>query len=156
MERRWDGEVDRVEWSLEEKMEEKFQKHNSKLVERQSQYLVEFNCYVEGSLKHLQTDIQQEWWIGELEHREKALNEEMKRILKQHPTHQEVAASYTMLVTTSNVIDQVAQLHTKTGRDHHLLQLGLNTLEQLYLRQLDSSAPMVSRIIHTCNLLMFY
>jgi uncharacterized phage infection (PIP) family protein YhgE len=156
MERRWGGEVDRVERCLEEKMEEKFQEQDNKLVERQSQYLADFNSYVEGSLKRLQTDIQQEWWIGELERREKALNEEMKMMLKQHPTHQEVAASYTMLATTSDVIDQVGQLHTKTGRDHHLLQSGLNTLERLYLRQLDSSAPMVSRVIHTCNPLTFY
>src|SRR5277367_1193642 len=101
---------------------------------------------MEESLKRLHTDIQKDWWIAELERREKVCCEEMKTLLNQRPTHQEIAESYTTLATTGEVINQVAELHTKTGRDHHLLQSGLNTLEHLYLRQLDSSADVVSAI----------
>ena len=155
LERRWAGEVDRVENSLAEKMELRFQEQDRKLVESQSKNIADFNSYVDGALKRLQTDIQQDWWIAELEHREKARSEEMKRLLKQHPIHEEIAASYTMLATMSDVIDPVAQLNMKTGRDHHILQLGLNTLERLYLWQLDSSVSIVSRLIHTCLLFTF-
>ena len=153
MERRWAEELGGVETPLEEKMDERLEEQDRKLLERQSANMVDFHSYVDESLKRLHTEIQQDWWIVELEHCEKVRNEEMKMLLKQRPTHDEISESYTTLATTSRVINQVAELHTKTGREHHLLQSGLNTLEQLYLRQLDSSAEIVrSSLIHIFKL----
>ena len=127
-------------------MDERFEEQDRKLVEKQTTNVVDFHSYVDESLKRLHTDIQKDWWIAELERREKVRLEEMKTLLNQRPTHREIAEAYTTLATTGEVIKQVAELHTKTGRDHHLLQSGLNTLECLYLRQLDSSADVVSAI----------
>jgi len=148
MERRWAGEVCRVEDTLEETMEERFEEQDRKLAESQLKAASDLNSHIEESLKRLHNDIRQDWWVADLERRDKVWTEELKRQLKEHPTHKEVAQSYTMLGVTSNLIDQVGQLHTKTGRDHHLLQSELNTMERLYLRQLDTSAPVVSCLIH--------
>jgi hypothetical protein len=145
-ERRWADELARLETRVEEKMDERFEEQDRKLADKQTANVVDFHSYVDESLKRLHTEIQKDWWIAELERREKVRSEEMKTLLNQRPTHDEIAESYTTLATTSQVINQVAELHTKTGREHHLLQSGLNTLERLYLRQLDSSADVVSAI----------
>ena len=145
-ERRWADELAHLESRVDEKMDERFEERDRKLLEKQTANVVDFHKYVQESLKQLHTEIQNDWWIAELNRREKVRCEEMKTLLNQRPTHQEIAESYTTLATTGEVIKQVAELHTKTGRDHHLLQSGLNTLEHLHLRQLDSSADIVSAI----------
>jgi hypothetical protein len=145
-ERRWADELAHLESRVDEKMEDRFEEQDRRLLEKQTANVVDFHKHVEESLKRLHTDIHNDWWIAELERREKVCCEEMKTLLNQRPTHQEIAGSYTALATTGEVIKQVAELHTKTGREHHLLQSGLNTLERLYLRQLDSSADVVSAI----------
>ena len=143
-ERRWADELGRLETHLEDRIDEKYEEQERKLLEQQAANITDFNSYVDDALKRLHTDIKQDWWIAELERREKVRSDEMKLLLQQRPTHEDIANSYTTLATTSQVIDQVGDLHRKTGKEHHLLQSGLNTLERLYLRQLDSSAGMVS------------
>jgi hypothetical protein len=144
MERRLADEGIRVERSLEEQMKEQFQERDRKLVEWQSKTVSDLNSQVEESLKRLQSEFQQDWWTAELDRRAKLQTEEMKALLNQRPTLEEIGASFTTLGTTSILIGQLGDLHAKTGRDNHLLQSELHTLERLYLRQLDRSAPLVS------------
>ena len=144
MEKRWSDEVIRVETNLEEEMKEKFQERDRKLVEWQSKTVSDLNSQVEESLKRLQSELQQDWWTAELDRRAKLQTEEMKALLNERPTLQEIGASFTTLETTSKLIGQLGDLHAKTSKDNHLLQSELHTLERLYLRQLDSSAPLVS------------
>jgi hypothetical protein len=140
MELRWADEVIRVETNLEEQ----FQERDRKLVEWQSMTVSDLNSQVEESLKRLQNELQQDWWTAELDRRAKVQTEEMKMLLNHRPTLEEIGGLFTTLGTTSRLIGQVGDLHAKTARDNHLLQSELHTLERLYLRQLDSSAPLVS------------
>lgn len=144
MEKRWSDEVIRVETNLEEEMKKQFQERDRRLVEWQSKTVSDLNSQVEESLKRLQGELQQDWWTAELDRRAKVQTEEMKALLNERPTLLEIGASFTTLGTTSRLIGQLGDLHAKTSKDNHLLQSELHTLERLYLRQLDSSAPLVS------------
>ena len=51
---------------------------------------------------------------------------------------------YTTLVTTKKIVYQLAKLQLHADEQFNGLQGGLNTLERLYLPQLDQGAEMVS------------
>ena len=51
---------------------------------------------------------------------------------------------YTTLVTTEKIVNQLAKLQLRVDEQFNRLQGGLNTLEWLYLRQLDMGLEMVS------------
>src|SRR5277367_564368 len=53
-------------------------------------------------------------------------------------------SAYTTLETTERIVTQLANLQVRTDEQYNGLQGGLNTLERLYLRQLDQTADMVS------------
>ena len=152
MEQQWAKDLTAMETRLEEKIDENYQEQDRKLLEKESANVANFNSHVQESLKQLHTEIKQDWWIAELERREEVRSDQMKLLLQQRPTYEEVAKSYTSIDVTSQLIDKVGDLHKKTGRQHHLLQSGLNTLERLFLRQLDSSAEMVSSLKHIFEL----
>src|SRR5271168_3844107 len=89
-EQRWADELAHLESRVDEKMDERFEEQDRKLLEKQTANVVDFHKYVQESLKQLHTEIQNDWWIAELNRREKVCCEEMKTLLNQRPTHQEI------------------------------------------------------------------
>jgi hypothetical protein len=53
-------------------------------------------------------------------------------------------APYTTLVTTEKIVNQLSNLQVGADEQYNGVQGGLNTLEHLYLRQLDQIVDMVS------------
>jgi hypothetical protein len=142
-ERRWGKDLENVDRQFDERHEEL----EAKLRERSrgftdcTEYL---DRSLQESLERLELVSWKDSWARELDRRDEQRRKEWEVALQQRPTHEQLAASFTSLATSSSIVDRLAELQATTAQQHHRLETGLSTVERLFLRQLDAAARLVS------------
>jgi hypothetical protein len=141
-ERRWERQLNEQDRRLEARIEEqemRFQDGQKEAAYKMQSLAVR----VDDALVKMTEDTRKAPWERRVEEAAIAWRKELEDTLAERPTSGDLAA-YTTLVTTEKIVSQLANLQVRTDEQYNGLQGGLNTLERLYLRQLDQTADMVS------------
>ena len=146
-ERRFEGELNRLEIRMEERIDEKHVECTDRL-KVQDLGIRRLDKQLAEALEQLRGDIQKDSWTRELDRRDQVRRQELQALLQQHPDKAELDRTYTTVQTSRAIVEQLADFRLQTDKDHHSLEAALNTLERLYLRQLDSTAELVRFFLH--------
>ena len=141
-ERRWERHLNEQERRLEGKIEDqeiRFQDGQKDNAFKMQTLAVK----VDDALLKITEDIRKAPWERQLEEAAIVWRKELDDALDNRPTTGDLSA-YTTLLTTEKIVTQLANLQVRGDEQYNGLQGGLNTLERLYLRQLDQTADMVS------------
>jgi hypothetical protein len=98
---------------------------------------------VDDALEKLNEDTRKAPWERQLQEAAVRWRKELQDALADRPMTGQLSA-YTTLETTERIVTQLSNLQVRADEQYNGLQGGLNTLERLYLRQLDQTADMVS------------
>ena len=98
---------------------------------------------VDDALVKIAEQTAQAPWKRQVEEAINGWQKDLQDALADRPTTRDLSA-YTTLGMTEKIVTQLANLQVRSDEQYNGLQGGLNTLERLYLRQLDQAADMVS------------
>jgi hypothetical protein len=148
-ERRWQDELAQQETRLEGKMDEQEVKWQD-MMREQVFKMEQMDSRVNDALAKLKEDFFKAPWQRQVEEDDFVRRKELEEALRIRPTMTDING-YTNLVTTQAIVNQLSDLHLRADKQFNGLQGGLNTLERLYLRQLDKSAEMVYFYFLICS-----
>ena len=141
-ERRWERQVNQQEARLEGRLEEQEMRFQDG--QKETAYKMQTVALrVDDALEKLNEDTRKAPWERQLQEAAVRWRKELQDALADRPMTGQLSA-YTTLETTERIVTQLANLQVRADEQYNGLQGGLNTLERLYLCQLDQTADMVS------------
>ena len=141
-ERRWEAQLHEQDQRLEGRIEEQELRFQDE--QKEAAYKMQaLGIKVEDALAKMTEDSRRAPWERQLQEAASAWRRELQDALADLPTTNDLAP-YTTLVTTEKIVNQLSNLQVRADEQYNGVQAGLNTLERLYLRQLDQTVDMVS------------
>ena len=140
-ERRWERQLNEQEQRLEGKIDDQEIRFQDGLKDNAFN-MQTLAVKVEDALMKMTEDISKAPWEHQLAEAAITRRKELQDALKDRPTTGDLSA-YTTLSMTEKIVTQLSNLQVRADEQYNGLQGGLNTLERLYLRQLDQTADMV-------------